>query len=157
MKLNKFKDSKGRFIKGHPSHNKGKKGIHPSPKTEFKKGNFPSNGKPVGSVYINSVGRADIKVAHPNVWKRRAHYIWKTHNGTIKKGMLVHHIDGNCLNDNIENLELMTRAEHLLTHRKEFEEKRAKKSAAAVKKYFKLKRISKLNLTYGHVSQTFLL
>ena len=128
--------NKGWFKKGKPSPNKGKKRTWNSP-TEFKKGNFPGNGKPVGSIYLNSVGRYDIKVAHPNIWKRKAHYIWETINGKIPKGMLIHHIDGDCLNDNISNLELMSRAEHLLIHRKEFEEKRKKMASIGIRKRWK--------------------
>ena len=39
--------------------------------------------------------------------------------GAIPKGTFVHHKDGNCLNDNIENLALMSIAEHNRLHNKE--------------------------------------
>jgi hypothetical protein len=136
MKTRKYKIkviNKGWFKKGQTSPNKGKKRTWDSP-TEFKKGNFPGNGKPVGSLHLNSVGRYDIKVGHPNIWKRRSHFVWESHNGPIPKGMLIHHIDGNCINDSIENLSLMTRAEHLLEHRNDFESKRLKNLRISSKK-----------------------
>lgn len=49
-------------------------------------------------------------------------YIWNMHNHNdkiIKGGdFLIHHKDGNKLNDNISNLQKMTRAEHKTLHNK---------------------------------------
>lgn len=129
--------NKGWFKKGQPSPNKGRKGIHLSRKTEFQQGNFPGNGKPVGSVYLNSVGRYDVKVAHPNVWRRRSHVVWEQHNGPIPDGMLIHHIDHDTLNDDIRNLEMLSRAEHLLTHRTHYEWKRKRLAAIAIRRRWK--------------------
>jgi hypothetical protein len=39
--------------------------------------------------------------------------VWKHHNGTIKKGYHVHHVDGNTHNNNIENLNLIHGVLHL--------------------------------------------
>lgn len=43
------------------------------------------------------------------------------------KGMVVHHIDGNRLNNEIENLQLMTNKEHVSLHSKQQAEKRKEK------------------------------
>lgn len=44
-------------------------------------------------------------------------YIWTRANGEIAKGMQVHHVDGNKLNNNLDNLSIMTASEHLKHHR----------------------------------------
>jgi hypothetical protein len=42
--------------------------------------------------------------------------LWEEVNGTIPKGMIVHHKDGDPRNTVIENLELLTRSEHAKIH-----------------------------------------
>jgi hypothetical protein len=48
--------------------------------------------------------------------KPEHHYIWEKVNGPIPKGYAVHHIDFNKLNNNLENLELLTHSEHSKKH-----------------------------------------
>lgn len=43
--------------------------------------------------------------------------VWIKHNGEIPKGYVVHHKDENKLNWDIENLELISRSEHLKRHK----------------------------------------
>lgn len=43
-------------------------------------------------------------------------WIWEQENGKIPEGHIVHHKDENTLNNNIDNLELMTRTEHISYH-----------------------------------------
>jgi hypothetical protein len=43
--------------------------------------------------------------------------VWEKNYGTIPEGCIVHHKDENKLNWSIDNLELLTRAEHTDTHR----------------------------------------
>jgi hypothetical protein len=38
--------------------------------------------------------------------------IWEKHNGKIPSGYIVHHIDGNRINNNIDNLELLPKKQH---------------------------------------------
>ena len=45
--------------------------------------------------------------------------IWRRHKGEIPKGWHVHHKDGNRVNNDIENLELIDGAEHARMHRRE--------------------------------------
>jgi hypothetical protein len=42
--------------------------------------------------------------------------IWKHFNGEIPEGFIVHHVDGDQANNSIENLALMSRADHVLEH-----------------------------------------
>ena len=41
---------------------------------------------------------------------------WQKHNGGIPDGYVIHHKDENKLNWNIENLELLSRADHIREH-----------------------------------------
>lgn len=53
----------------------------------------------------------------PNNTIKRLHiYVWEKHNGVIPKGYCIHHIDENKNNNNIENLKLMIRHDHLSLH-----------------------------------------
>jgi len=65
--------------------------------------------------------RAWVKVAEPNKWELRARLVWAKHNGPIPSGMIVHHKDRNALNDEIGNLQMMTKAEHMDEHRGEIQ------------------------------------
>lgn len=106
----------GRFEKGHIPPNKGLKGYcYPgSVKTQFKKGNTPVNHKPVGSERIdNRDGYVLVKVAEPDTWKLKHRVLWEENNGPIPKGYVVILKDGNRNNITLENLALISRAEHL--------------------------------------------
>jgi hypothetical protein len=94
------------------------------------------NRLPVGTVRVRTFSRtrdqrAFVKIAEPNVWRLRAHFIWEQNFGPIPKGFGVHHRDRNKLNDNSANLELVTKAEHLAEHRSEFEHARTAASSVA--------------------------
>ena len=119
----------GHFLKGLIPWNKDKKGIHLSPATEFKKGLRPATKVDVGTVKYRKHKRdgirAWIKIGEPNIWKLRAVAVWESSNGReLPSGYVVHHKDRNKLNDHPSNLQAMTRAEHLLEHRPEYERKR---------------------------------
>ena len=49
--------------------------------------------------------------------------MYEQHHGEIPDGLVVHNIDGDPLNDHPENLEAISRGDHLKHHRPEFEEK----------------------------------
>ena len=108
------------FKKGHKTWNKGLKGTHFSPKTEFKKGQKGINWEPVGSIKCRTdkgnKKRQWIKIAEPNEWIEYAKFVWIKNNGKIPKGYLIHHIDNNTMNDNINNLSFLTRKEHFEIH-----------------------------------------
>ena len=105
----------GYFEKGHVPFNKGRKGMHAagSEKTWFKKGHTPANHKPVDSERISKDGYIEIKVAEPNKWMLKHRFIWEKKNGPLPKGMIIRFLDGNKLNCNIENMVLVSRAEHI--------------------------------------------
>lgn len=108
------------FGKGHKPWNKGKKGIHLSPKSEFKKGQKSANHRPVGTktVRIDKAGkeRTWIKVDEPKTWVLFAVFVWIQNNGEIPKGLILHHLDENTMNDLPENLALLTRKAHFEIH-----------------------------------------
>lgn len=111
------------FKKGHIPWNKGVKGIHNSLLTEFKKGCKSLNKKEVGTITIRThrkEKRQWIKVSEPNTWEVYAVYLWKKYNNKeIPKGYIIHHKNKNKLDDRIENLELLSRKEHINIHRKD--------------------------------------
>lgn len=89
----------------------------------MKKGQRPKNWLPVGSVSERKhrgVIRAWIKVSEPSHWRLRAVVAWEDSHGTLPAGSVVHHKNRNPLDDRPENLEALTRAEHLAEHRSEF-------------------------------------
>jgi hypothetical protein len=105
----------GRFVKGQPSHNKGKKvppEIYEKMKsTMFNPGNRPFNWKPVGSERVSVDGYIEIKVEEPNKWDLKHRVVYRQHHGEIPKGMAVIFADGNRLNVDIENLLLVNNSE----------------------------------------------
>jgi hypothetical protein len=110
----------GRFKKGNIPWNKELKGIHLSPKSEFKadgscsgtnsaswKGGIQDN-KRDGKYLWTSKGQR-VRLA-------RANYIKKY--GEIPKGFVIYHIDGDKDNDDISNLEAISRAELIKRNRR---------------------------------------
>lgn len=127
-RIRKKKLSKGniktQFQKNHIPFNKDMKGIHLSLATEFKKGHLPFNHRPTGSRRLitrtrkgNTVRYWEIKTSGifqgEHKWIPYAKYVWEQKNGHVPVGRFVVHFDGNLLNDNIENLQVVTRQEHL--------------------------------------------
>lgn len=110
------------FKQGHEPWNKGVKGIHLSPKTEFKKGHIGNNARKrkVGAITIrkdkSEKRRKWIKVAEPDLWMLYAKWVWTTNHGFIPKGLLTHHLDGDTLNDDANNISLVTRKAHFEIH-----------------------------------------
>lgn len=102
----------GNFKKGHVPYNKGVKGLHLSPKTEFKVGQTAGNKSKSwkGGVQTNKHDCVYVWVA-PNVRKRRPVAVWEANRGKIPNGYVVYHLDGNKDNDNINNLAIISRGE----------------------------------------------
>lgn len=116
----------GRFLHGHsysPS-TQFKKGVHAAPATEFKAGQAPHNHLPVASVRVRrethtGLNRAWVKTAEPDVWRKRAVVVWEAAHGSVARGSVVHHRNRDSLNDDIDNLQAMTRRQHADEHRDE--------------------------------------
>ena len=108
------------FKPGHTPHNKGKQisaeiyeKVAP---TMFKKGNKPHNTKPNGTINI----RADksgrlyqyIKIKDCQ-WELLQRYVWTQANGEIPPGSVVIFLDGNYLNCELNNLQVISRRENM--------------------------------------------
>jgi len=101
------------YTKGHESWNKGKKISDEHRQklidSSYKKGNIPYNIKPIGATRnINNYN--EIKVGHAK-WIAVSRYNWMQVHGEIPQGYVIFHIDGNHLNDHIDNLCLITRGQ----------------------------------------------
>lgn len=115
----------GYFKKGNVAHNKGKKqieymsqeSIERTKETRFKKGNKPKNYRPVGSERITKDGYIEVKVADPNKWETKNKIIYKQYFGDIPEGHKIIYADGNKLNNDINNLILVSDNEELIMNR----------------------------------------
>ena len=117
------------FKKGQEPWNKGLKGIHLSPATQWKKGCESNRKLPLGSVTVRhrkreKKPRAWIKVAEPNVWVPLGRHVYEATHGSPPKGLVIHHKARDPLNDSLDNLQAMTRREHALEHEQELREAR---------------------------------
>lgn len=81
--------------------------------------------------YPNGKSKTSRRYYHPYQGSRRAkgvgmlhQEIWKSVHGPIPPGHDIHHRDGNQLNNHIDNLECLTKAEHASRHAPEFHEAR---------------------------------
>ena len=130
-----------RFRRGHKAWNKGLKGIHLSPASEFKKGclrgQAARNWRPIGTItircdtlfgwqrsrrYKNGEHRKGkprrwIKIRDDGLpqkrWVPYARFLWEQNRGPVPAGYIVVHRDGNQMNDAIDNLIIVDRRLHL--------------------------------------------
>ena len=118
--MNQLRDKNGRIMKGNVPWNVGAS-YRCSEATEFKKGHIPANDLPIYTERIQHEGiyripRAEIKLirgAGKDNWQSKAKYVWLQNGNTYNKGYIMYHKDGDSLNDTIENLECISRAELL--------------------------------------------
>lgn len=122
MKNNKIRTGfDGRFKKGQPSHNKGRK-MTPEQYakckgTMFSKGNKPANTLPIGTEMELSDGYiwvkvADVDRAKKNInWRQKHRLIYEQQNGPVPPGCRVIFKDGDRRNFNPDNLACVSNAE----------------------------------------------
>ena len=79
--------------------------------TQFKNNHVPPNKLPTGTSTIRSDGYKWIKVK--DGWKCEHNIVWEKAYGKIPKGYRVLHLDRNRLNNNIDNLILMSDSENV--------------------------------------------
>ena len=109
-----------RFVKGTPAYNKGRKqedwmspeAIERTKGTRFQKGHTPHNHHEVGTVVVTTDGYVARKIGEPHEWEYVHRRTWEDHNGPIPEGSCIIFLDGNPLNCDISNLQMITRAEH---------------------------------------------
>lgn len=118
--IQKFKDE-SRFKPGCTPPNKGRKqseymsakAINISKKTRFKKGRLPHNTKKDGAISIRTDKRGVqykfIRVAISK-WVPLQRWLWEKNNGPIPKGGKIIFIDGDTMNYELQNLQLITTA-----------------------------------------------
>lgn len=106
-----LKNNNTTFKKGHISWNKGLKGIHLSPDTEFKKGQFTGENHPSWKGG-EQICKSDCVYLYDGVNKRirRPKKIYEDKHGAIPKGWILYHLDQNKHNDDIDNLIAIPRA-----------------------------------------------
>ena len=147
-----------RFRRGHVTWNKGLRGMHNSPATEFKpgclRGMAARRWRPVGTV-VTSVSRKSsahgggrphvrrqrlIKTRnHGNVrgrrsWRSLGQVVWEREHGPLPEGWVVMHADCDSLNDQPGNLVAMSKADRLAWQKVNvagFEDKRKRRAATA--------------------------
>ena len=110
-----------RFKPGQRPFNKGLKGWQAggrSRETQFKPGSVSAHWDPetyhVGALRLNADGYVDMKIKEGlRAWRAFHVIIWEEANGPLPKGHILRFRDGDVLNIEIDNLELITRAENM--------------------------------------------
>lgn len=101
------------------------RGIRNGIENKFQKG-VATRHVPVGHCKISPFGTKKngeryyyemVKVAEPNVWKRKSLLEWEKYNGPLGNGEILIFLDGNTLNSNIENLMAVRRGVHFRLNR----------------------------------------
>lgn len=114
----------GRFEKGHRPWGAGTKGmgVCKANRGSFKTGNIPVNSLPVGSDIVTFDGYIKVKMAEPNKWKFKHLIVWEAENGKVPSGMAVIFKDGDRLNCEPENLEMVSRQVLLYLNQHDYKE-----------------------------------
>jgi len=115
----------GCFPKGNKPWNMGTKGLTSANKTSFKKGDVPSNRKPIGTERIDSkdgyilmkIPERNPYTGFPTRYKHKHVHDWEQAHGPVPKGMVVAFINGDKTRCEPENLMLISRAELLNLNR----------------------------------------
>jgi len=79
-------------------------------------GRPPPNKLPIGAQRVHPTGYVVVKTALPDVWEYEHRAVYEEAYGPIPDGHVVHHIDGDPLNNAIENLDAMSLGAHVQLH-----------------------------------------
>ena len=103
----------GHYKKGCVPWNKGMKGLHIGGEaTQFKKGQKPWNTRPDGYASVDTDGFVHIKTPGARKMTYKHRWVWEQAYGPIPSGHCLIFLDGNKQNCSLNNLALITRAEH---------------------------------------------
>lgn len=109
----------GQFRAGQTPWNKGLRGWSPpgTERTQFKPGDRPHTWHPIGHVRVTSDGYSERKLTDTGCTRRDyvgLHILlWREHHGEIPAGHIVTFRNGNKADIRIENLDCISRAEHV--------------------------------------------
>lgn len=106
----------GHFEKGHVPVNKGTKGLYNvgGNRTSFRKGDKPHNIVPIGTKIYKSDEYWWTKIAeNPSKWQQTHRLIWEEAYGPLADNQVIIFLDGDTHNITLENLQVITRAEHI--------------------------------------------
>ena len=99
---------------------------HPnSVKHQFKKGHIGPGHKSIGDEVVKRwkidgvVTREQKyrKVGDPGIWKSVAQIVWESVNGPVPAGYVIRYLNGNSLDDRLENLQVVTKGENIRLNR----------------------------------------
>ncbi len=125
----------GHFQPGQEPPNKGKKGVCATgcERTWFQKGHTPWNKLPVGIELVKADGYLWRKMGEGAREWRQVHVLnWEAVHGTIPKGYHLTFLDGDKLNCDLENLELVSCEENLELNRSGLRDSRPEVTKAAI-------------------------
>lgn len=70
---------------------------------------------PAGTERIVKDGRVVVR-CDDGKWRYRSRLVWEAANGPIPAGRIIHHRNEDPLDDRLENLQMVTRSEHMRIH-----------------------------------------
>jgi hypothetical protein len=106
------------FKSGHSPWNKGTVGVMKRNRTSFEPGMTNPNKMPIGTITIRKCkdGKKRKFIKTEYGWTENAKYVWFKHFGPLIFGDVVHHVNGNTLDDTTENLIAIPRKVHPTIH-----------------------------------------
>jgi len=107
------------FKAGVVPWNAGTRGVMKANSGSFRPGQTPHNVGTVGEirVRVDKGGNRRQWVRTGDGWRLLSRHVWASVHGPVPRGMVIHHVDRDTLNDALSNLRAMTRAEHINEHR----------------------------------------